>query len=104
MKLSQIRDVVAIAESGSLRAAAQHLGLAQPALTRSIRELEHELGAALFERRARGMVLTAAGDVFLQRARAVQAELQRSRDEIDQLKGLTRGQVVIGLSMASNIA
>jgi DNA-binding transcriptional LysR family regulator len=44
MKLNQIRDVVAIADRGSLRAAAQHLRLAQPALTRSVRELEHELG------------------------------------------------------------
>ena len=47
MKLNQIRDVVAIANRGSLRAAAQHLRLAQPALTRSVRELEHELGIDL---------------------------------------------------------
>ena len=47
MKLNQIRDVVAIANRGSLRAAAQHLRLAQSALTRSVRELEHELGIDL---------------------------------------------------------
>ena len=47
MKFSQMRDVVAIAERGSLRAAARHLSLAQPALTRSIHELERELGAQL---------------------------------------------------------
>ena len=41
MKLNQFRDVVAIAERGSLRAAARHLKLAQPALTRSVQELEH---------------------------------------------------------------
>ncbi|HTP81621.1 MAG TPA: LysR family transcriptional regulator, partial [Alphaproteobacteria bacterium] len=58
MKLSQVRDVVAVAERGSLRAAARHLGAAQPALSRSIHELERELGVPLFERRARGMVLT----------------------------------------------
>ncbi|MGA9009437.1 MAG: LysR family transcriptional regulator, partial [Xanthobacteraceae bacterium] len=58
MKLNQFRDVVAIAERGSLRAAARYLQLAQPALTRSVQELERELGAPLFERRARGMVLT----------------------------------------------
>ena len=40
MKLNQLRDVLAIAESGSLRAAARQLGVAQPALTRSIQELE----------------------------------------------------------------
>ncbi|MGB6964173.1 MAG: LysR family transcriptional regulator, partial [Xanthobacteraceae bacterium] len=54
----QFRDVVAIAERGSLRAAARYLPLAQPALTRSVQELERELGAPLFERRAPGMVLT----------------------------------------------
>jgi len=103
MKLSQIRDVVAIVEHGSLRAAAQRLGLAQPALTRSIRELEHELGVSLFERHAHGMKLTAMGDAFIRRARAVQAEIRHSHEEIDQLKGLMTGQVSIGLSMASSI-
>jgi DNA-binding transcriptional LysR family regulator len=48
MKLNHIRDVIAVAERGSLRSAARHLGIAQPAITRSIRELEHELGAPLF--------------------------------------------------------
>lgn len=104
MKLSQIRDVVAIVEHGSLRAAAQHLGLAQPALTRSIRELEHELGVSLFERRAQGMRLTAMGEAFIRRARAARAELQHAREEIDQLRGLMTGQVSLGLSMASSIA
>ena len=50
MKLSQLRDVLAVAEHGSLRAAGRHLDVAQPAITRSIQELEKELGVALFER------------------------------------------------------
>ena len=49
MKLAQLRYVAAIADQGSLRAAARHLGVAQPAFSRSIAELERELGAALFE-------------------------------------------------------
>ena len=60
MKLNQLRDIVAIAEQGSLRAAARHLGTAQPALTRSLSELERELGAPLFERRSKGMIATRA--------------------------------------------
>jgi DNA-binding transcriptional LysR family regulator len=103
MKFSQIRDVVAIVDQGSLRAAAQQLGLAQPALTRSIRELEHELGAPLFERQARGMRLTKLGEAFIHRARAIQSEVRRSREEFDQLRGLTTGHVSIGMSIASNI-
>ena len=49
MKINHLRDVLAVAEHGSLRAAARHLGVAQPALTRSIRELERELGVALVD-------------------------------------------------------
>jgi LysR family transcriptional regulator, regulator of abg operon len=104
MKLNQIRDVIAIADQGSLRAAAQQLGLAQPALTRSIRELEHEMGVNLFERHARGMALTPLGVAFIARMRVVQAEIQRSREEIEQMNGQLAGHVVVGLSMASIIA
>src|SRR5580704_9101634 len=50
MKLAQLRHMMAVAERGSLRAAARDLGVAQPAVTRSIRELEREFGVVLFER------------------------------------------------------
>ena len=104
MKLNQFRDVVAIAERGSLRAAARHLQLAQPALTRSVQELERELGAPLFERRARGMILTPMGQAFVRRASAVLTEVRRARDEVEQLHGGTAGKVVAGLSLAAHIA
>jgi LysR family transcriptional regulator of abg operon len=104
MKFSQMRDVVAIAERGSLRAAARHLSLAQPALTRSIHELERELGVPLFERRARGMILTSMGEAFVRRASAVLSEVRRARDEVEQLHGGTRGRVVAGLSLAAHVA
>ncbi len=101
MKLNQLRDIVAVAERGSLRAAARHLDLAQPALTRSVRDLERELGAPLFERRARGMVLTPMGAAFVRRANAVLSEVRRAREEVEQLHGGTRGEVVAGLSMVA---
>lgn len=104
MKLTQMRDVVAISERGSLRAAARHLQLAQPALTRSVHELERELGVPLFERRARGMILTPMGEAFVRRATAVLSEVRRARDEVEQLHGGTRGRVVVGLSLAAHIA
>jgi len=104
MKLTQIRDIAAVAERGSLRAAARQLGLAQPAISRSIRELEHELGVGLFERSARGVKLTPAGELFLRRARTVQNELRQAREEIAQARGETTGQVSVGLSTASHIA
>ncbi|WP_293881801.1 LysR family transcriptional regulator, partial [Sphingomonas sp.] len=65
--MTHLRDLVAIAEKGGLRRAARHLGLAQPAITRSIRELEHELGATFFERTTTGMNLTPVGAAFCRR-------------------------------------
>lgn len=104
MKLNQLRDIVAVAERGSFRAAARHLGIAQPAITRSIRELEHALGVTLFERRARGVMVTPMGQVFLRRALAAQNELRLAREEIAQLKGATTGQVSVALSTVAHIA
>lgn len=103
MKLNQLRDMVAIVERGSLRAAARHLELAQPALTRSIRTLEHELGTTLFEREARGMVLTPMGKLFYLRASSVVNELRRAREELEQTSGDMQGTVVAGLSIMPHV-
>src|SRR5581483_2086009 len=85
MKLTQLSYVAAIAEQGSLRAAARHLGVAQPAFSRSIAELERELGARLFERRARSMIATPLGEAFVRRASAILNDVRRARDEVEQL-------------------
>lgn len=103
MKLNHLRNVVAIVERGSLRAAAKHLGLAQPAMSRSIRELEQELGVVLFERNKFGMAPTPAGEIFLRRARSVQADLQRGLDEIAQFKGEDVGRMTVAFSTAGLI-
>lgn len=104
MKLSQLRDVLAVAEHGSLRAAGRHLDVAQPAITRSIREIEQELGVTLFERHAKGVRLTEIGEAFVRRASAVQSELRRAREEIEQLKGRSTGEVAVALSTASSLS
>ena len=104
MKLNQVRDVIAVAERGSLRAAARYLGMTQPAITRSIRELERELGVTLFERHSKGVILTPMGEIFLRRARSVQRELMRAQDELAQYTGGVSGHLRICLSTASHIA
>jgi LysR family transcriptional regulator, regulator of abg operon len=103
MKLAQFSYVTAIAERGSLRAAARHLGVAQPAFSRSIAELERELGAPLFERRATGMVPTKLGQAFVRRANAILNDVRRARDEFEQLRGNAVGTVTIGLSIAAHL-
>ena len=104
MKLTHIRDVIAAAEHGSLRAAARHLGIAQPSITRSIREIEQELGAPLFERHQQGMRLTAGGQAFLRRAQSIQAELRRLSDEVSQMQGAATGEVSLAMSAISTFA
>lgn len=101
VKLSHLRDVLAVAETGSLRAAGRRLGITQPAITRSIREIEHELGVSLFERHAKGVRVTEMGRHFVRRAETVQSELRRAQEEIAQLKGRSSGEVSIALSTAS---
>ncbi len=104
MKLVQLTQLCAVAELGGLRRAARHLGIAQPAITRSIRDLEHELGVTLFERSASGMTLTPIGEAFVRRSTAVQLELARARDEVLQMKGISAGTVSIGLSTAPHVS
>ena len=104
MKLHHLRNVVAVVERGSLRAGAKHLGLAQPAVSRSIKELEQELGLVLFERNKFGMTLTRAGEVFVRRARAIQAEFARTLEEMEHLKGEDRGMITVGCSSAALIS
>ena len=104
MKLSHIRDVLAVAELGSLRAAGRHVGVAQPAITRSIQEIEHELGVSLFERHAKGVRLTSVGELFVRRASAIQAELRRAHEEIEHVKGSSGGEVSVAMSIAATIA
>jgi LysR family transcriptional regulator, regulator of abg operon len=103
MKLHQLRDLVAIAEHGSLRAAARHLGMAQPTLTRSLSDLERELGAPLFERRSKGMAATALGHSFIRRSVAILNDVRHAKEEFEQLRGNAVGSVTIGLSIVAHL-
>jgi LysR family transcriptional regulator of abg operon len=96
VRLNHIRDFMAIVDAGSIRAAARSLALSQPALTKSLRQLETELGAVLLTRGVRGARPTEFGRAFLARARAVTVELQRAREEIDQLRGGRAGRLAVG--------
>lgn len=75
MDLQQLRYVVAVAETGSISAAARKLYMGQPNLSRGLRELEAELGVTLFRRTAQGAALTKSGADFLGYARGVIAQM-----------------------------
>lgn len=76
MSVAQIQYFVAIAEEGHMGRAAERLHIAQPPLSRSLRNLEDELGVPLFERTRRGMRLLPAGQTFLQHARGILGAIQ----------------------------
>jgi DNA-binding transcriptional LysR family regulator len=89
-----------VARSGSIRKAAERLNVTASAVNRRIADLESELGAPLFDRRPRGMRLTAAGEVFIHYLRSHNGEVERMKSQIEDLKGLRRGTVRIACSQA----
>src|SRR3546814_18432839 len=93
MKLSNIRDILAVAEAGSLRAASRKLGITQPTMTRSIRDTENELGHVLFKRNAYGVVTTEMGRVFVRCAIDIQADFSKIHTELTQATGKFTGPV-----------
>ena len=97
LKLHQLRAFVEVARQGSIRAASRLSGLSQPALTKSIQELEQVLGARLFIRRQQGVVMTDVGDNFFRHASLVLEELRVAQEDIQQRLGLAGGRVNIGV-------
>src|SRR5512135_1970829 len=84
-ELRHLRVFLAVAEQGSANRAGAALFRAQSAVSRSIHKLEEELGVKLFERRARGMLLTEYGRGLLVRAQRVRNEMQRARADVAAL-------------------
>ena len=84
-ELRHLRTFLAVADQGSAKRAGAALFRAQSAVSRSIHKLEYDLGVELFERRAKGMLLTEYGRALLVRARRVHVEMQRARTEIAAL-------------------
>jgi DNA-binding transcriptional LysR family regulator len=95
-----LRYVDEVARTGSIRKAADHLNVTASAVNRRIMDLEDELGAQLFERRPRGVRLTAAGEVFVHYLREQDDGVERMKSQIEELKGLRRGTVRIACSQA----
>src|SRR6266478_2219220 len=100
MEIRQLRAFVAIADTGTFTAAAQQVHVTQAAISMQIRQLETELGAKLFVRAPRRVVLTEAGEQLLQRARHILRDHDAAVDEVAELAGTQRGRLRIGSASA----
>lgn len=100
MEIRQLRAFVAIAELGTFTAGALRVHVTQAAISMQIRQLENELGARLFIRAPRRVMLTEAGEQLLQRARQILRDHDAAIDEIAELAGAERGRLRIGSASA----
>jgi len=98
MELRSIQYFVQVADEGSITRTADKIGIAQPALTRHIKQLEAELGTQLLTRLPRGVRLTTSGRDFLDHARAIMLEVARASEHVRTKAQEPRGRVVMGTS------
>lgn len=91
---------MAIAELGTFTAGAQRVHVTQAAISMQVRQLENELGAKLFIRAPRRVILTEAGEQLLHRARQILREHDAAVDEIAELAGAERGRLRVGSASA----
>ncbi len=98
MELRRIQYFVAVAEEAHFGRAAERLQMAQPPLSQQIKALEAEMGVVLFRRTTRKVELTAAGERFLPRARAILAEVDDAVAEAAQVADGMLGRIAIGFT------
>lgn len=104
LRLQQLMVFERAVASGSLLAAAGELAMTQPAVSKSIQELEAQVGGALFVRGKRGVALTELGQRFEPHAASMLAELRQLAETLNAAHAGTRGQVVVGTLISASAA
>jgi LysR family nitrogen assimilation transcriptional regulator len=97
MNLKQLEYFVHVAELGSFTRAAEHLDIAQPALSRQVRQLEIELRQNLLMRNGRGVTTTEAGRRLLEHGRGILHQVARAKEDLEEMRGAPVGHVALGL-------
>jgi DNA-binding transcriptional LysR family regulator len=103
MELRQLEYFVAVAEEANFTRAAERVHISQSGVSAQIRQLERELGAELFDRSGRRATLTAAGTAALDHARAVLANVGAVRHAVEEVAGLIRGRLEVGMVTGCDI-
>ena len=104
MELKQLRTFIEVARAGGFTQAAHTLHISQSAVSKQVAQLEHNLGAPLFDRLGSHVRLTAAGNVVLQRANDMLRLQQELLSELDDLSHLARGELRLGLPLLGSDA
>jgi DNA-binding transcriptional LysR family regulator len=102
LKIRHLVLLVSIADEGTLMRAAEALHITQPVVSRALKEVEDLLGVDLFERLPRGVAPTPYGQAFIDRARAVIAQLRTAADEIQLMRTAQLGTVTVGTHLAGS--
>ena len=95
-EISRLQHLLAVVKHGGFRRAAEAVHLSQPALTKSIQNLEESFGVPLLDRRPRAVAPTPFGEIVIKGARKMLAELDRVKREVDLLKGFESGMLMVG--------
>lgn len=98
LKLHDVRVLISVVQAGGMRKAATHLGTSQPAISRSISDLEHALGVRLLDRGSHGIEPTTYGRALIKRGAAAFDELRQGIRDIEFLADPTSGELRIGCS------
>ena len=99
----ELNAVIMIGAVHSVTSAAVRLGVSQPAVNRSLRNLEQRLGLRLFDRTAQGMIPTQAGETVIRRAKLALVEINQGMEEIANIGGEALGRVSIGVLPLSRV-
>lgn len=98
MKPHHVETIVAIADNGSLRAAASVLHKSQPAITKTLQNAEEDLGTQIFVRDPKGMIPTKTGTEIINRSRTIVNEYRRLEEEVKQIQGENTGSISMVIS------
>jgi DNA-binding transcriptional LysR family regulator len=103
MELRQLEYFVAVAQEANFTRAAERVHISQSGVSAQIRQLEHDLGATLIDRSGRSATLTTAGTAAMEHARVVLASVDAMRHAVDDVTGLVRGRLVVGMVTACTV-